>query len=84
MPNPERFLAQDPAYQVSVLPASIKTRVAVEAGVTTGWQRFVGDRGIVIGVDRFGASAPADVLFEHYGLTRDAVVAAVHESRALT
>ena len=82
MPNPERFLAQDDSYREAVLPASVTTRVAVEAGVTTGWQRFVGDRGVVVGVDRFGASAPADVLFEHYGLTVDAVATAVHESRA--
>jgi transketolase len=81
MPNPERFQSQDDRYRDAVLPPAVTARVAVEAGVTTGWQRFVGDRGIVIGVDRFGASAPADVLFEHYGLTVDAVTAAVREAR---
>ena len=81
MPNPERFQSQDDRYRDAVLPPAVTVRVAVEAGVTTGWQRFVGDRGIVIGVDRFGASAPADILFEHYGLTVDAVTAAVREAR---
>jgi transketolase len=54
--------------------------VAVEAGVTSCWQGFVGDRGSVIGVDRFGASAPASELFEYYGLTVDKVCAAVRAS----
>jgi transketolase len=69
MPNPGRFMAQDQVWRESVLPSSVKARVAVEAGVTSGWHAFVGDQGKIIGVDRFGASAPAPQLFEHYGLT---------------
>jgi transketolase len=77
MPNTGRFLAQDEAYRHTVLPPDLKARVAVEAGVTACWHGFVGDRGRVVGVDRFGASAPAADLFEHYGLTVDAVCDAV-------
>jgi transketolase len=69
MPNPGRFMAQDRIYRESVIPAEIKARVAVEAGVSHYWYPFVGDNGRIIGVDRFGASAPAPELFEHYGLT---------------
>ncbi len=68
-PSWELFEAQDAAYRESVLPQRIKARIAVEAGVTTGWQKWVGDQGSVIGIDRFGASAPAKILFEQYGLT---------------
>jgi transketolase len=84
MPNPDRFLAQDAAYRESVLPSAVTARVAVEAGVTPGWASFVGDQGRVIGVDRFGASAPAKVLFEQYGLTVENVSQAVRETRAAT
>jgi transketolase len=77
MPNPGRFTAQDKIWRESVLPSSVKARVAVEAGVSACWYSFVGDRGKVIGVDRFGASAPAPQLFEHYGLTVENVIAAV-------
>ena len=84
MPNPDLFMQQDEAYRESVLPAAVKARVAVEAGVTAGWASFVGDRGRVIGVDRFGASAPASVLFEHYGLTVENVCQAVRDSLAET
>ena len=69
MPNPGRFMAQERVYRESVLPAECKTRVAVEAGVGHYWYPFVGDKGRIIGVDRFGASAPASELFEFFGLT---------------
>jgi len=82
MPNPGLFMQQDQAYRDSVLPPGIKARVAVEAGVTSGWASFVGDHGRVIGVDRFGASAPANLLFEHYGLTVENVSQAVRDSLA--
>jgi transketolase len=82
MPNPECFMRQDESYRESVLPADLRARVAVEAGVTPGWASFVGEKGRVIGVDRFGASAPASVLFEHYGLTVTAVSEAVRDSLA--
>lgn len=79
MPNPGRFEAQDAAYRERVLPPEVTARVAVEAGVTTGWRGFVGGEGRILGIDRFGASAPGDVLFEHYGLTVDAVCDAVRD-----
>jgi len=69
MPNPGRFLAQERAYRESVLPSDCKSRVAVEAGVGHYWYPFVGDHGRIIGIDRFGASAPASELFEFFGLT---------------
>jgi transketolase len=65
-----------------VLPPAVKARVAVEAGVSACWARLVGDRGEVVGIDRFGASAPAEALFEHYGMTSENVCRAVRESLA--
>ena len=82
MPNPDRFLQQDEAYRESVLPSGIKARVAVEAGVSGCWSAFAGDFGRVVGVDRFGASAPGNELFEHYGLTVEHVSQAVRDSLA--
>jgi len=75
MPNPERFLAQDANYQASVLPENIGARIAIEAGVSSYWHRFVGPRGAIIGIDRFGASAPAHELFKEFGLTVEQIVA---------
>ncbi len=69
MPNPGRFMAQERAYRESVVPSDCRARVAVEAGVGQYWYPFVGDGGSIIGVNRFGASAPAPDLFEYYGLT---------------
>jgi transketolase len=82
MPNPDRFRQQDQAYRESVLPSGIKARVAVEAGVSSYWAGLVGDCGQVIGVDRFGASAPGKEMFEHYGLTAKNVSRAVRDSLA--
>jgi transketolase len=79
MPCVERFMAQPQAYRDDVLPPSIKARVAIEAGVTAGWHGMVGDAGRVIGLDRFGASAPGDVLFEHFGFTVDNVEQTVRD-----
>jgi transketolase len=84
MPNPGLFMQQDERYRESVLPPGVKARVAVEAGVTPGWASLVGDNGRVIGVDSFGASAPAPILFEHYGLTAENVSQAVRECLAAT
>jgi transketolase len=69
MPNPGRFMAQERVYRESVLPSDCKARVAVEAGVGHYWYPFVGDHGRIIGIDRFGASAPASELFELYGFS---------------
>ena len=74
MPSWELFATQPQAYRDSVLPPAVEARVSIEAGVTHGWQRWVGTRGIAIGLDHFGASAPAEVLFEKFGLTVDRVV----------
>ena len=79
MPSTDVFDAQDEAYRESVLPAEVSARVAVEAGVTGGWWRYVGTNGRVIGLDRFGESAPANELFEHFGFTTDNVVAVVKD-----
>lgn len=69
MPSWELFEAQSSEYRDSVLPPSVHARLAVEAGVTQGWHRYVGDRGDVIGVDRFGASAPGPVVMREYGFS---------------
>jgi transketolase len=69
MPSWELFEAQSQEYRDLVLPPSVHARLAVEAGVTQGWRKYVGDGGDVIGVDRFGASAPGKVLMREYGFT---------------
>jgi len=73
MPSWELFDAQPVAYRDAVLSPSISARLAVEAGALQGWHRYVGDHGDVLGVDRFGASAPGDVLLREYGFTVDNV-----------
>ncbi len=73
-PSWELFAAQPQEYRESVLPSFIHRRVAVEAGVTMGWERWVGERGVVLGVDRFGASAPYQTIYRHLGLTVENVV----------
>ncbi|NNJ93280.1 MAG: transketolase [Halobacteria archaeon] len=78
MPSTNVFDAQDEAYRESVLPSSVTARVAVEAAVTQGWYKYVGLNGKVVGIDRFGESAPAGQLFEHFGFTVDNVVKAVN------
>ncbi|PZR11980.1 MAG: transketolase [Archangium gephyra] len=80
MPCMEQFRAQSAAYRESVLPAAVKARVSIEAGVTFGWREWVGDAGETIGVDEFGASAPDKILFEQYGLTVGAVVEAARKT----
>jgi transketolase len=77
MPCWELFAAQDAAYRESVLPARITARVSVEAGSTLAWPRWIGAAGIAIGVDRFGASAPGEVVMRELGITPERVVAAV-------
>ena len=76
MPSTNVFDRQDAAYKASVLPAGLP-RIAVEAGSTDGWYKYVGLEGRVIGLDRFGESAPASELFKYFGITADAVVQAV-------
>jgi transketolase len=76
MPSWSLFEAQEESYRESVLPRGIKKRVTVEAGSPIGWHRWAGDEGRVIGVERFGASAPGQEVFAHLGFTADHVVAA--------
>ena len=76
MPCVDLFDQQDAAYKESVLPAAISARVAIEAGSTGLWYKYVGLQGAVIGLDRFGESAPAKELFEFFGITADKMVAA--------
>ncbi|MDY5730838.1 MAG: transketolase [Eubacteriales bacterium] len=77
VPCMEVFEQQPCEYKKSVLPCAVRKRVAMEAGATMPWYKYVGLDGIVLGIDKFGASAPADVLFKEYGMHSDAVVAAV-------
>ncbi len=73
LPCWERFDDQDQAYRDEVLPPAVRKRVSVEIGVSLGWERWVGDEGAIIGLDHFGASAPAGTIFEHFGFTADRV-----------
>jgi len=75
LPSWELFDAQPQAYRDQILPPSVRTRVAVEAGVTLGWEHYVGLEGAVVGIDRFGASAPYQVIYEKFGVTAAAVAA---------
>ncbi|MGE5284275.1 MAG: transketolase [Actinomycetota bacterium] len=73
MPCWERFEEQEAEYREAVLPPSVSARVSVEAGATFGWERYVGDHGASVGIDRFGASAPAERIFRELGITPEAV-----------
>jgi transketolase len=77
LPCFEWFEEQPQSYRETVLPPDIKIRVSIEAGISLGWQRYVGDTGRSISLEHFGASAPADRLFQEFGFTPAAVVAAV-------
>ena len=76
LPSLDVFERQDAAYRESVLPARVTTRLAVEAGVTGLWRKYVGDRGEVIGLDRFGESAPGPEVMKHFGFTTERVLEA--------
>jgi len=77
MPSTDTFDAQDADYRESVLPAAVTARVAVEAGVTGFWAKYVGLGGKVVGIDTFGESAPAPEVYKHFGITTESVVEAV-------
>lgn len=79
LPSTDTFDAQDAAYKESVLPAAVTARVAVEAGVTDYWRKYVGLTGKVVGLDTFGESAPDKDVFKHFGLTVENVVKVVNE-----
>jgi transketolase len=73
MPCLDRFAEQDQAYRDQVLPPAIRARVAVEAASPIGWHRWIGDLGDVVAMEGFGASAPAGILYQHFGFTGAAV-----------
>ena len=77
MPSCFVFDQQDAVYKAGVLPSGV-ARIAIEAGVTDYWRKYVGLEGAVIGIDTFGESAPAGVLYKHFGITVEALVAAVN------
>lgn len=79
IPCTDLFDAQDESYREQVLPGAITARVVIEAGITETWWRYAGAGGRIIGLDRFGESAPADQLFEHFGFSTDNVVAVAKE-----
>jgi transketolase len=79
MPSTDVFLAQDAEYQEKVLPSGVAARIAIEAATTDGWYKFVGCHGKVIGIDRYGASAPAKELFKAYGFTVEHILAVATE-----
>ena len=74
MPSWELFEDQPDPYRHQVLPAAVKAKIAIEAGSPQGWHRYVGETGQVVALDHFGASAPAQTLFEKFGLTAKRVV----------
>ena len=76
MPSWERFDAQADGYRAELLSADV-LKVSIEAGVTLGWQRYTGNDGINIGIDSFGASAPAEALFDHFGFSVDTIVSKI-------
>ncbi|NCF27662.1 MAG: transketolase [Gammaproteobacteria bacterium] len=82
MPSTDVFDAQSASFKESVLPAAIKARVSVEAGVTDYWYKYIGSYGRAVGVDSFGVSAPYEIVYEHFGLTAQSVASAVEESIA--
>jgi transketolase len=79
MPSTDVFLGQDAAYQAAVLPGAVMARIAIEAAASDGWYKFVGCNGRVIGIDRFGASAPAKDVYKDCGMTVERIVAVAHE-----
>jgi transketolase len=75
----ELFEKQEPAYRERVLPGSVTARLAVEAGISQGWERFVGSAGAIIALDHYGASAPASTLFKEFGFTVENVIEQAHK-----
>lgn len=76
MPSWELFAEQPAAYRNAVLPPTVRARISIEAGATFGWDRWIGDAGMAIGIDRFGASAPGEEALSHFGITPEAVTRA--------
>jgi transketolase len=82
MPCFEWFEQQDEAYRATVIPPHVRARVSVEAAVAMSWYRYLGDYGVAVSLEHFGASAAYTSLYEQFGLTKDRVVAAAHASLA--
>jgi len=82
LPCWESFAEQDDAYREAILPRAVRARIAIEAGSTLGWERWTGSDGAVIGIDRFGASAPYQLIYREYGLTAEHVAAAARDCLA--
>lgn len=78
IPSWELFEAQDQEYKDAVLVPGVKRRISVEAGVTTGWQKWVGDNGATIGIDHYGASAPIGRLMQEFGFMVEHILAKAH------
>ena len=76
LPSWELFDREPQEYRDTVLPPAVRARVAVEAGVRLGWEHYVGLEGAIVGIDRFGASAPYKMIYEKFGITAEAVAAA--------
>ena len=79
LPCWDLFAAQDASYREQVLPAAVTNRVACEAACGFGWERWLGEQGLFVGMEGFGASAPANRLFEHFGITAEAVATAARK-----
>jgi transketolase len=75
MPCRELFDIQPQAYRNKVLPTAVKARVSMEAAATLGWHKYVGDAGVAIGIDRFGASAPYREIYKNFGMTAERMAA---------
>jgi transketolase len=73
-PSWELFELQSNEYKESVLPKSVKARISIEAGVKQGWEKYLGDYGEAISIEKFGASAPYEIIFREYGFTKEAIV----------
>jgi transketolase len=82
LPSLERFEEQDADYRASVLPPTLRARVVVEAAASFGWHRYAGEQGEIVAIDRFGASAPGDVVLRKFGFTAERVAEAAHRSLA--
>jgi transketolase len=74
MPSWELFEKAPAPYKERILPSDVKARIAVEAGISMGWERYVGDGGRIIGIDRFGASAPGGKVLAEFGFTAENIV----------
>jgi transketolase len=79
MPSWELFERQSKEYRNSVLPPTVKKRIAVEALITMGWEKYIGDGGRIIGMNSFGASGPVDAIFKHFGFTVENVIKTAKE-----